>query len=152
MEYRCPVCKYILCKECLSKLIHLNCPQCRNEIVLTDNQKLIIRNNLENTNPLPLQISNVTVDNFQQSRGFYIINRYINNNNITNIYNNFFYCLCFIWTIIYPGICYFIGYIITGSHKYIMGNLFLGFLFSLMFVLILGLLINMISNCFNCNS
>ena len=58
----------------LEKINTFKLPQCRNDIILTDNQKLILRNNLQDINSLPLQISNnVTVHNFQESRGFILI-------------------------------------------------------------------------------
>ena len=145
LEYRCFACNYILCKECLRKLIHLNCPQCRNDIILTDNQRLNIRNNLGDENAYHNESPhNVIVNISHESRGFYIMNRYYRR----YIFNKFFYCLCIISSIIYPIICYFIGYYITESHKHPIGNLFLGFLLSLISLLGLFILINIMSSCF----
>jgi hypothetical protein len=144
IEYKCSLCNYILCKECLRRLNNLNCPQCRQEIVLTSNQNSWIRNS-ENINVgIRLQPHNIIVSNSNESRGVYDIN--------INIYQRFSTCLYSLFFIIFTIGCYFVGYYLTDSHKHIIGNFFLGFLLLLTLCFSLAMVYNIISSCLGYNS
>jgi DNA-directed RNA polymerase subunit RPC12/RpoP len=130
IEYKCSTCNYILCKECLQKMIRLNCPQCRNEIILTENQIVGIRRNNTHSDTYDI-IHNEDVNIYYESRAFFMLNRYRYIHK-KNIFYNFFVCLI---SIIFQFICYFIGYYINQSHKNPFQNLFLGFLSFFIFYL-----------------
>ena len=147
VEYKCNLCNYILCRECLRRLINLDCPQCREAIVLTINQNQLIRNTENNNVDIDSEAHNIIVNNSNQSRGLFIVNR-----NISQYFSSNFY---FSFTIIFiAGFMigsYFTGYYLTGNHKHIIGNFFLGFLFLFTLIFSLLTLYNIISNCLGYN-
>ena len=131
IKYKCSTCNYSLCKECLQKIIRLNCPQCRNEIILTEKQIVSFRRNNSNYDYTYHITHYNNVNLYYESRAFLMLNkyRYIHKK---NMFHNFFVCLI---SIIFQFICYFIGYYINQSHKNPFQNLFLGFLSFFIFYL-----------------
>ena len=114
----CQYCSYIMCINCYQTYINYNytqCPQCRNE--LTENVNSIINIQLDYLRVLPLQSNYLNHQHWSLCRSL-----------ITGIGTLLLLLSC----------CYWIGFLITKQHQLLfIVNIFLGFLFLLLVMLIL---------------